>query len=94
MQNIEIAAIVAVCTLVAIISALYFLKHRIRDAEVKTGKISAKLRTHDPDRLVVDGVSQKSVEDGNEAKLRTANATIKNFKQESRKKNVLDIGNE
>lgn len=85
--------IVAVALLIAVGLAIFFLRGKIKNAEVKVGGVSAKVGTHEPDRLIVKGVEQTAEKGGNQATIRSANATVDGLKQTAQKDNVLDIGN-
>lgn len=82
----------AIFTVVACV-AIYVLRGKIKNAEVRAGKISAKVGTHEPDRATVKDVEQNSEQGSNTLNIRTTNVKIDGLKQSSQKDNTLEIGN-
>lgn len=87
------ALIAAVALLIAVAIVVFFLRGKIKNAEVKAGGITAKLATHEPDKTIVKNVDQTAKQGSNHARIHTNTATVEGIKQTAQKDNVLDIGN-
>lgn len=87
------ALIIAVALLIAIGLVIYFLRGKIKNAEVKGYGVTAKVGTHEPDRLVIKGIEQNAAEGSNKASIHSDNATVDGIKQTAKKDNDLVIGN-
>lgn len=85
--------IIAAALLIAVGLVVYIMRGQIKNGEVRVGGVTAKVGTHEPDRLVVKGVEQTSEKGSNTTAIRSANVTVDGLKQTAQKDNVLDIGN-
>lgn len=85
--------IIAFILLIAIGLVLYFLRGNIKNAEVKAGRVSARVGTHEPNRTNVKNVEQNTTEGSNKAVINTDNAMIEGVKQTAKNNNELTVGN-
>jgi hypothetical protein len=85
--------IIALGLLIAAVMAFYFLRGKIKSAEVKAGGVSAKVGTHEPNRTNVKNVEQSTTEGSNNTTINSDNASVDGFKQTAKYNNDLTIGN-
>lgn len=88
-----VTIILILAVLIGVAWLVYVLRHKLKNADVSACGVTAKIGTHEPDKLAVKNIVQLSEQADNRVDIHSNNATVDGVKQTAKKGNVLNIRN-